>query len=240
MMLANARLVRFALGGCCAALLAVIVAEVSTPVADMGAPLGDAVRTVAMPKGDIDLAQDADDLVTEITDHPLFSPTRMPPEPAQDLRPAAQAEKKPATFQGRLAGVMLRPGGSEAVFARDGQKPIVVTVGQEIEGWTVDAIEADHVLMSGESGTLTFEPTPAEKAGGAPAAHKPPQQKPKTAKVIVPQVGAARPAPAGAQAPKSNLPVQRRVPGQGAQLLGARPSQIAAPGPIGASESGRA
>jgi hypothetical protein len=62
---------------------------------------------------------------------------------------------------GRLAGMSIRPEGREALFEREGQKPIAVKEGQEIDGWTVASIQADHVVLRSSIGEETLKPTNA-------------------------------------------------------------------------------
>jgi hypothetical protein len=97
--------------------------------------------------------------ITEILEHPLFSPTRHPPEVLSVANVEETSEKAPPQLQGRLAGVMIRPGVREALFARAGQKPIAVRVGGVIDGWKIAAIEPDRVILSSAFGTQTLRPT---------------------------------------------------------------------------------
>jgi len=241
-MLANPRLARTALGGLCVGLIGLIAFEFAFPVAEVAQPQTDAVRDVPVPAGALAPDTDKDDLIAEILERPLFSPGRSPPEPAAAPQPE-QKQKGPAEFQGRLAGVVLRPGGSEALFARDGEKPISVTEGQEIEGWTVDTIEADHVVISSDLGERTFEPTPDENAKGPAAARKltrAQKQVAAAAASITPAQPAARKgavpqrAPAAVKPPVKfpmTAPMQARPPAAGLKPQGVKSSQIVDPVP---------
>ncbi len=228
MMLANPRLVRTALGGLCVGLIGLIAAEFAFPVVEVAAPEKGAARNSPVPAGALAPDADKDDLIAEILERPLFTPGRNPPEPAA----APQVEEKPkgpAEFEGRLAGVVLRPGGSEALFARDGEKPIAVTEGQEIDGWTVDTIEADHVVISSDLGERTFEPTPDEKTKSAP---EPPKISKKQKAALAASITPAPPAAGKAAAAKAlaaakpavKLPQQAQPPGAGLKLQGMRSS----------------
>ncbi|HEX3487417.1 MAG TPA: hypothetical protein VHT51_20340 [Micropepsaceae bacterium] len=95
-------------------------------------------------------APDFDSMVSEILAHPLFSPSRQPPDMKTD--DVAEAPKEPPKMPGRLEGVSIRPEMREALFEQDGGKPIAVKEGQDIGGWTVASIRADQVLLKSELG----------------------------------------------------------------------------------------
>jgi hypothetical protein len=97
-----------------------------------------------------------DALVSEILARPLFSPSRRPADEAADQ--VADAPKEPLKMPGRLEGVTIRPQVREALFEREGQKPIAVKEGQEIEGWTVASIRADSVLLKSAEGEQIVKP----------------------------------------------------------------------------------
>lgn len=170
------RTIQIALAGICLALAALIAGEVafSTPdrapsSADMAPPL--AMPAIAPP------VRNLDGVVAAILDRPLFTRGRRPPAPPDVL---AAAAKKVPVLQARLAGMMIEPKASEALFAREGGKPFAVKLHQDIDGWTVTAIEADRVVLTSAFGERILKPTAAPRPGtgpatrGQPAAGRPP------------------------------------------------------------------
>jgi hypothetical protein len=108
-------------------------------------------------------------MVAVILERPLFNPTRHPPEALVAARIVDIPEKTPPQLRGRLAGVMIRPGMREALFARAGQRPIAVKVGGEIDGWKIAAIESDRVTLSSDFGDQTLRPTNDPEVARPPA-----------------------------------------------------------------------
>jgi hypothetical protein len=161
------RIVHFALGALCLGLSAVVVAELVGPAAGPAAPSQAGAADIEVPPDRVAAAPNADHLTAQILDRPLFTPGRRPPEAVADSEP--EEEAKPPQLQGRLAGVVIHGEDGEALFARQGQKPVTVTEGDEIDGWTVDAIEADRVLLSSEFGSKVLELS-AEARGKVPTA----------------------------------------------------------------------
>ena len=96
-------------------------------------------------------------LVSKILARPLFNPSRQPVQ--EGLDQIAEAPKYPPKMPGRLQGVTIRPQVREALFEREGQKPIAVNEGQEIEGWTVVSIRADSVLLKSSAGDQIVKPS---------------------------------------------------------------------------------
>lgn len=101
--------------------------------------------------------------VATILARPLFSPTRRPAAPSAE--PA-----KPIAEMPRLAGVLVSEAGSEAIFARPGQKPTVVRTGDRIGSYSVASISAGEVVLSGPAGAMTLHPAFASAAEQPPAA----------------------------------------------------------------------
>ena len=119
-------------------------------------------------------AEDTAPWVATILARPLFSPTRRP------AAPSAEAAK-PVAEMPRLAGVLVSEAGSEAIFARAGQKPTVARTGDRIGPYVVTSISAGEVTLSGPAGTMTLHPafaSAAEQPPAAPAAPSPPLGKP--------------------------------------------------------------
>ena len=82
----------------------------------------------------------------ETLDRPLFSKIRRPPPPAPDA-PADKPEKK-QTVKVRLAGVVISPEERVALVQEPRAREITrLKVGQEIEGWVLEAILADRIVL---------------------------------------------------------------------------------------------
>jgi hypothetical protein len=152
-------ILQFVLSALCAGLSLIVVAEVFSltqqnysSVAETATPTTALVETVAP-------APDMDGTVAAILARPLFTPGRRPPQTASFAPIAETEEEAPRQLRGRLAGVTIRPGVREALFIREGQKPLAVSVGAEIDGWRISAIEPDRVILSSASGDQTIKPT---------------------------------------------------------------------------------
>jgi general secretion pathway protein N len=212
------------LGGLCLCLSGIIAAELTLTVSRVAASPNYAAVGAAAQAATPAPPVDADALVAEILDRPLFSPDRHPPAPP----PAPEAEAKtPPELNGRLAGVMIRPNDREALFARDGEKPITVKEGDTIDGWTVSTIEADRVVLTSEFGEKVVQPTMGERGEGV--APKPPRPANRPAPVPQPQrvntagpPGGQPPVPPGAMAIRNGgrLPFQPPLPPQPATRNG--------------------
>jgi hypothetical protein len=101
---------------------------------------------------------------------PLFTQDRRPvPEP----RGAAVAGGPGSQELPRLAGVMVTPAGSAAIFDGTGEsaKPQVVRVGDRLGGFEVKAILAGEVTLTGPDGGRVLRPSfdPRAPAAGGPA-----------------------------------------------------------------------
>ena len=82
----------------------------------------------------------------ETLDRPLFSKIRRPPPPEPDA--PAEEPKKKQTVKVRLAGVVISP--KERVALVQGPRGREITrlrEGQEIEGWVLEAILADRIVL---------------------------------------------------------------------------------------------
>jgi hypothetical protein len=156
------RILPFVLTGSCAGLFLIIAAELFAlpeqsdfPSEETGGTSAE-IETLAPMPG-------AEAKIDAILERPLFSPGRRPPEVA-----SAAHEEAPRQIKGRLAGVTIRPGVREALFMREGQKPVPVNVGGDIEGWTIAAIEPDRVILSSAYGNQTIKPANASGAVRVP------------------------------------------------------------------------
>ncbi len=150
-------LLRLGLAVLCAGLGAVVVTEISvnaftpdvSPISTAGAPL----------PADMPPMQDIDSLVAAILERPLFSSSRLPYEEIAEIEDEGDGEEEPQQLQARLTGVAIRPEGREALFEREGSKPVAVKEGGQIDGWTVKAIRNDEVLMSNALGDEVLKPS---------------------------------------------------------------------------------
>jgi hypothetical protein len=101
-----------------------------------------------------------DALVEEILQQPLFSPSRQSVD-AAEREQRSETETAPPKMPGRLAGMTIGPEAREALFEREGEKPVAAKEGQVIDGWTVASIQADQVVLRSTSGEQVLKPTNA-------------------------------------------------------------------------------
>jgi hypothetical protein len=78
---------------------------------------------------------------------PLFSADRRP-----------EQDDKGTTGLARLTAIVIAGGTRRAIFAADGQKPLIVPEGGEIGGYRLLHITGDSVQLGGTAGTLTLHP----------------------------------------------------------------------------------
>jgi len=91
--------------------------------------------------------------VSALQARPLFTPGRTPyhPEPPPPADPAQPP---------RLTGLIVMQGVRRAIFAASGgQKPSVVTEGSRLGPFTVTAIAADKIELTGPAGVYTLHPS---------------------------------------------------------------------------------
>jgi hypothetical protein len=190
-----------AVGGVCLILAGIIAAEFNLTINNVAAsPAGQAGEDAAV--GDDAAPDDADTQVASILERPLFAPDRRGPPPPKTADQAAGPVGKAAPeITGRLGGITIGPGeDKEAVFERgEGEKPLVVKEGDDVDGWTVSSIEPDKVVLTSTFGQREIQPT-----FGASAEAPPPRNKPSSQKQAVDTDSPAQPA----QPPAGN----RRVP----------------------------
>jgi hypothetical protein len=133
-------------------LMVIFISEDSGDAAASNQPVR-SQPTAVTPKVTI---PDVDAMVAKILERPVFSPSRQPADAA--LEQASQAPEEPLKMPGRLEGVSIRPEGREALFEREGEKPIAVKEGQEIGGWMVASIRSDQVLLKSKTGEQIVKP----------------------------------------------------------------------------------
>jgi hypothetical protein len=81
------------------------------------------------------------------------------------LAVARPAVADDAAWNWRLAGVIVGPGVSRALFARDGETSSVAE-GRRIDGWTLAAVRPDGVTLAGPAGTRILSVQAPEAAAG--------------------------------------------------------------------------
>jgi len=94
-----------------------------------------------------------DELVATALARPLFSSTRRPP---QSVSAGGAGESDLADR--RLTGIVTAPGHRLAIFAVNGDKPLMVAEGDEVSGWHVESITPREVSLAGPSGTKILLP----------------------------------------------------------------------------------
>jgi hypothetical protein len=149
------------LGGLCLILIMIIASEFNLTISGVAAAPSD--RPADDTSGAVDQsADDVDTQVASILDRPLFAPDRRgPPAPKAPDQSAGPAGRAAPEITGRLGGITLGPGDDkEAVFERgDGEKPLVVKEGDDVDGWTVSSIESDKVVLTSTFGQRELQPT---------------------------------------------------------------------------------
>ena len=205
-----ARLAIYLLLGGCLILGAIIFVELQPTIDDEPALTGSPAKPHnAAPTVPRQPSTHLDELVTTVLARPLFSSTRRPPQSAGNEGPSSAD-----LGDTRLTGIVTEPGHSIAIFAVNGAKPLIVTEGEAVSGWRIEAITPREVSLSGPSGTKTLEPKadpnlapPAPTPLPNPAARPPGQPVPAAA---APRPGIPPPRP-GAPAPGVPPPRPGRV-----------------------------
>jgi hypothetical protein len=189
-----------AIGGVCLVLAVIIAAEFNLTINNVAASPTDRPGEDAAAGGD-PAPDDADTQIASILDRPLFAPDRRGPPPPKTDQAAGPVGKAAPEITGRLGGITIGPGeDKEAVFERgEGEKPLVVKEGDDVDGWTVSSIEPDKVVLTSTFGQREIQPT-----FGASGETPPPRNKSSSQKEVA---GTDSPAPL-AQPPAGN----RRVP----------------------------
>lgn len=151
---------RLALLGLCAGLAIVVGLEVLRSGIDLVAPWFAGGRDAANPSRTLTQLANIDIMSKDILRRPLFNASRKPPEPKKP-------KIEPPVLKGRLAGLVIRPEGKEALFTRPGGAlPVVVKEGGEIDGFTLASIEANRVVLRSSFGDQVFKPTNASADEG--------------------------------------------------------------------------
>jgi hypothetical protein len=142
----------------CAGLAGVVYRELADPLAERSdAPAAPAAAGVSpLPSADAAFALPPISSYAEIVERPLLSPNRRPAQTA--------GQDTPFT----VTGIIVSPGMRSAVVTH-GTPPIMsrVVEGQEIDGWTVQSIRSDHIILA--RGTAQAELKLVDKSTAAPA-----------------------------------------------------------------------
>jgi hypothetical protein len=144
----------------------------------------------------------------------LFSPTRSEAPPA----PATAAAGKPATppVKPNLHGVVLRDGSPVAYLEDPATKRVAgYRLGDSIAGGTVQAIHADHIVLTRPEGPLDVrlhDPAKPRPAAPPPVAAAPPLQQPGTPGAQMPQQPPPPAIQPGVQPPPGFPPGRRQLP----------------------------
>lgn len=97
-----------------------------------------------------------DALVKEVLDRPLFNSDRSPaPEPPS---PEELAKLQPPVLKSHLTGITILPGTRLALFVDGGNKYLSLKEGDDIDGFKLRAIEADHVILASSFGEQIVRP----------------------------------------------------------------------------------
>lgn len=120
---------------------------IAAPVSDGGA------TSVASLSGMPTASRQA---TAQILARPLFAKDRRP-----DVAAAADETESAVSDLPRLAGIVTVMNVKFAIFQpHDGGKPIVVGVGDTLDGRTIQAIAIDEIVVTGPSGTERLHPMP--------------------------------------------------------------------------------
>ncbi len=118
---------------------------------------GDAASVAPIQLPEIPPPADPELLSAEATNRPVFHPARLPIDdpgaPAVNVASAnVDAVKATGAVDYKLRGVVIGDGPARAGLLRPGSSELVwVKAGQDLEGWSVEAVTADGVrLRSGD------------------------------------------------------------------------------------------
>jgi hypothetical protein len=208
-----------AVGGVCLILAVIIAAEFNLTISDVAASPSDQPTGEVAAGGD-QAPDDVDTQVASILDRPLFAPDRRgPPAPKAADQAAGPADRAAPEIRGRLGGITIGPGDDkQAVFERgEGEKPLVVKEGDDVDGWTVSSIEPDKVVLTSTFGQREIQPT-FGTPGDAPQPRNKPSSPKEVAGVESPVNPPIQPPPASRRVPPRAMP-----PGVGQPFPGINP-----------------
>jgi hypothetical protein len=174
----------------------------NTPEVEAAAP--NPQRAATNPTSPRRQQQRAKDLLATALAHPLFSPTRRPPEAA-----ASQTSIDPGLEDVRLTGIVVDANRRLAIFAVAGEKPRALSEGEALNGWRLNSILPEQVSLTGPGGATTLEPKPDTKLVRRAPVPVPPTQ-PQAA--APPPQAAAAAVPANMGVPRQPVAAQPQLP----------------------------
>jgi len=139
-----------------AVLLAVILVELLPDSAPPPEPAPAVVATPQPTEEPVEAADDGEDYTAALLERPLFDPSR---KAAKGPAPVADEASSGPSDLPRLAGILIAPGAKLATF-QNGQddKPVTLSEGDDIAGWTVDQIALTGVTLTGPRGRQVLRP----------------------------------------------------------------------------------
>jgi type II secretory pathway component PulC len=164
------RALSVALGLTCATLGAVIGITLREPAQQSLSTPVPAARTVAHSEpAPNSLQLDPVKSYDAISKRPLFSPTRQPSEPPP---PPRNDNNRPTLTGIVLTGVVIGPADKIALMTSSkSPKPLSLIEGEKLEGWKLEKVMADRVVLS--AGDETAEISVWDKLTAAAALRKP-------------------------------------------------------------------
>jgi len=163
--------VTYALGALCAVLCVVIAYELAAPHGPTVASVAPPLRAPTPPPAAIKTLP-AMDTFAEVTERPLFSPTRKP-------APLEAVPDAGGNVNGFFLTSIVVDGGQREALIQHGHPPALSRLieGQSVEGWTVQSIEADRVVLqrAGTAQELKLKDRPPTQRPGLPGAQPQPQ-----------------------------------------------------------------
>jgi hypothetical protein len=170
------------LGALCLGLCVLILYEVLGPDGPTVPQVVPRQQTVMPPPPAIKKLPPIDTYV-EVSQRPLFSPTRLP-------APVQAAPDTAGNVNGFFLTSIVLEGDQRSAVILHGRPPVVARVveGQSVEGWTIQSIQAEHVVLQRGGATQELK-----------LKDRPPSQHPQAAPEPQPQ---AQPQPQPPQTPQ--------------------------------------
>lgn len=145
------------------------------------ADLADVAETSAdRPAADLSPLPTVKEDFASVIERPLFLPDRRPPPPMD--APVAEPLPEPAPLTALdLTAVIITPRLVSAWVQRPGERrPVTLRLGDEFDGWTVQAIESDRIVFGRQGATdaLELRDYKHSKMPGVPLQSRPPEPPP--------------------------------------------------------------
>jgi len=143
-----------------AAIGAILVCIIIVELLPDSAPPPDPAPVAAPPTSPAvepdNTSDDTEDYTATLLDRPLFDPSR---KPANSPKPVVDDTNPGPSDLPRLAGIVIAPGTKRATF-QNGQedKPVTLSEGDDIAGWTIDQIALTGVTLTGPRGRQVLRP----------------------------------------------------------------------------------